>query len=114
MDQNFSYHDAPKSDTAPFALNSRGLDHPPPEPDKPKTDSKHNKFSFASSMERAREEKVYFGNGGAAKEPAEGTNYQDSRDCRTAAAAAFDERPIQSQDLSSSSTDLSNSTEHKG
>ena len=76
-------------------------------------DKRKEKFSFATH-DRQREEKTYYGNNGsAAQEDVPRAVPMATARAVPITTAALDERPIQSQDLSSSSTDLSNTESKK-
>ena len=103
VDQNFNHHEKPNELKLP-SEHQKGEE-------KPKEHNKHSKFSFSNSMERPREDKSYLSNNGTLLKTKEDLAYsQDSafNHAKGENRPNFDERPIQSQDLSSSSTDLSN------
>lgn len=75
----------------------------------PTDPTKHSKFSFSASMERTQEDKSYFGNNGTIPMKSKDEVPLSKEDSRL----NIDERPIQSQDLSSSSTDISNNDNKK-
>lgn len=97
VEQNYNYHE-----------NSTQVEKTE---DKTKEHTKLSKFSFSNSIERPREDKSYLSNNGSLLKQKEDLTYvQDTgfNHTKSENRPSFDERPIQSQDLSSSSTDLSN------
>ena len=103
VDPNFNHRESSNE----LRLNS---DHQKVE-EKPKEHNKISKFSFSNSIERPREDKSYISNNGAHLKTKEELAYSQDpvyNHVKSDNRPNFDERPIQSQDLSSSSTDLSN------
>ena len=103
VDQNFNHHEN-SNELKPTSEHQK-VD------EKPKEHNKHSKFSFSNSIERPREDKSYLSNNGTLLKTKEDLAYvQDPafNHVKSENRPNFDERPIQSQDLSSSSTDLSN------
>jgi len=103
VDQTYNHHE--NSNELKLTSEHQKVD------EKPKELNKHSKFSFSNSIERPREDKSYLSTNGTLLKTREELAYgQDPvfNHTKSETRPSFDERPIQSQDLSSSSTDLSN------
>ena len=104
VDQNFNHRE--NSSELKLPSEHQKVDEKPN-----KEHNKHSKFSFSNSIEQSREDKSYLSNNGSLLKTKEDLAYaQDPafNHVKSENRPNFDERPIQSQDLSSSSTDLSN------